>query len=38
MFCIFNYVIIAEMGLLVKQISQQQIQGAIVFLVFILKS
>lgn len=38
MFCIFNYVIIAEMGLLVKQISQQQIQGATVSLLFILKS
>lgn len=31
MFCIFNYVITAEMALLVKQISQQQIQGAFGF-------
>lgn len=38
MFCMFNHVITAEMGLLVKQISQQQIQGAIGFLLFILKS
>lgn len=38
MFCIFDYVIIAEMGLLVKQISQRQIQGATVSLLFILKS
>lgn len=29
MFCIFNYVITAEMALLVTQISQQKIQGAI---------
>lgn len=31
MFCIFNYVITAEMALLVKQISQQPIEGAVGF-------